>query len=296
MSKALRSFRSLRLLPVLLAVALAGALGTTAARAAGCPCSLFGNGGAPDLTHLVVGTNGGNPDLELGVKIQVTEPVDLIAVRFYKDDQETGFHAGTVWASDGTLLGQTFFASESGSGWQEQALGTPVRLVPGKVYVVSVGFNNTFVDTHFGLETQITNGPLQSVADGANGVFADQKGNFPDQTFASSNYFIDAVVTPATGPPATPRPENRYGFCSAPGNTWPDGTPIAAGTFLNLPLTQPLTDKHYAGAVPAYYVQDIGITCSLTPSQAALAASSTQKAGGGGDVNPYAFYTYVPNA
>jgi hypothetical protein len=95
---------------------------------------------------------------------------------------------------------------------------------------------------------------------------------------------------------APPRPADRYGYCSAPGDTYPDGTPIAAGTFLNLLLGQPDTDKHYTGAVPAYYVQGEGITCSLTPSQAALAAASTDKAGGGGDVNQYAFYTYVANA
>lgn len=99
---------------------------------------------------------------------------------------------------------------------------------------------------------------------------------------------------PGAAPSAPPRSADRFGFCSAPGDTRPDGTPIAPGTFLNLLLGQPETDRHYTGAVPAFYVQGVGITCSLTPQQAALAASSTQKAGGGGDVTPYGIYPYIP--
>ncbi len=92
---------------------------------------------------------------------------------------------------------------------------------------------------------------------------------------------------------SVPRPADRFGYCSSLGDTWQDGTPIMPGTFLNLLLGQPDTDKHYTGAVPAFYVEGVGITCSLTPQQAALAASSTKKAGGGGDVTPVGFYPYI---
>ena len=38
------------------------------------------------------------------------------------------------------------------------------------------------------------NGPLRSVDDGANGVYAAGLGSFPTETFVESNYFVDVVV------------------------------------------------------------------------------------------------------
>jgi hypothetical protein len=105
-----------------------------------------------------------------------------------------------------------------------------------------------------------------------------------------------ACVTSASAPEPT-----RVAYCSVTGNTWPDGTAVTPGTFLNLLSGQPATDKHYTGAVPAWYVEGVGLTCTLTPSQAALAAASTLRAGGGGDletpipgVPDYGIYPYVP--
>ena len=97
-------------------------------------------------------------------------------------------------------------------------------------------------------------------------------------------------------------PPPREAYCSVAGNTNPfTGDPIPAGTFLNLLAGQPNSDKHYAGDVPAWYVQGVGLTCSLTPAQAALAAASTQRVGAAGDpeipipgIPDYAIYTFVP--
>ncbi|MEA2256580.1 MAG: hypothetical protein QOG35_2625, partial [Solirubrobacteraceae bacterium] len=61
-------------------------------------------------------------------------------------------------------------------------------------YVVSVGVNARFVATTGGLRTQMTSGPLASVADGLNGVFGNAAGVFPTNSWQSSNYFVDAVV------------------------------------------------------------------------------------------------------
>jgi hypothetical protein len=91
-----------------------------------------------------------------------------------------------VWSSSGTLLATTTFAGESASGWQEQALSAPLALSPGQTYTVSVGLNSRAAE-------QVA-GPLKSVADGRNGVWADQAGDFPTQTWGSSNYFVDTVV------------------------------------------------------------------------------------------------------
>ncbi len=163
-----------------------------------CPCSLLTGSAAPAQTNLPTkdGRSGNGPwSLELGVKIQVSQPAQLTAIRFYKDAHETGTHIGRLWSSSGSLITQVTFQGETTSGWQQQALPTSVTLQPGQTYVISVGVNSTFVDTASGLQNKITNGPLSSVADAANGVFALAAGSFPNQTYHSSNYFVDAVIT-----------------------------------------------------------------------------------------------------
>ena len=110
---------------------------------------------------------------------------------------------------------------------------------------------------------------------------------------------VGACAAAAAAPKNTPP---REAYCSVAGNTNPfTGAPIAPGTFLDLLAGQPNTDKHYTGDVPAWFVQGVGLTCSLTPAQAALASASTQRVGAAGDpeipipgIPDYAIYTYVP--
>jgi len=109
----------------------------------------------------------------------------------------------------------------------------------------------------------------------------------------------ECPVAPTPGPAASPPPEPaRIAYCSVAGNTLPNGTPLVPGTFLNLLAGQPGADAHYTGATPAFWVEGVGLTCSLTPAQAALASASTVKVGGGG--TPLApefggFYTFIPS-
>jgi hypothetical protein len=161
------------------------------------PFSLFAPSLAPTATHLATsdGRGGTGPfTYELGVKVRVSAPAQLTAIRFYKDSGETGTHVGHVWSSSGQLLASTTFSGESASGWQQQSLSSPLALQTGQTYVVSVGFNAFFVMTGAGLANQITSGPLQSVADGANGVFGSAANSFPTNSYNSSNYFVDCVV------------------------------------------------------------------------------------------------------
>ena len=78
------------------------------------------------------------------------------------------------------------------------------------------------------------------------------------------------------------------GYCSAAGNTWPDGTAIVQGAFLYLVYQQPTTDSHYTGATPAIYVKGKGITCDPPP------AGYTQQGYAGNDLSVpdglYPFY------
>jgi hypothetical protein len=163
----------------------------------GCPCQLMDPTLTPQTTGLDTrdGRSGVGPwTYELGTKFQVASPASLTKVRFYKDAAETGTHVGTLWTASGSVVGQVTFGGETGSGWQEQALATPMALTPGVTYVLSVGFNNRFVMTAGGFSTQKSSGPLSSVADGQNGVFAAAAGVFPTGSWNNSNYLVDAVV------------------------------------------------------------------------------------------------------
>ncbi len=108
-----------------------------------------------------------------------------------------------------------------------------------------------------------------------------------------------ALALPGTTATVTHSGPDRYGYCSVAGNTDASGKPLAPGTFLNLYMAQPDTDKHYTGATPGYWVQGAGATCTLSPQQAAIAAASTTKVnhvGATGDPNQPEFYTYIPSA
>ena len=105
-----------------------------------------------------------------------------------------------------------------------------------------------------------------------------------------------ACVVAPVAPVWAPEP-SRIAYCSVAGNALPNGTPLVPGTFLNLLAGQPGTDTHYTGATPAFWVEGVGLTCSLTPAQAALASASTVKVGGGGTPLPAefgGFYTFIP--
>jgi hypothetical protein len=92
---------------------------------------------------------------------------------------------------------------------------------------------------------------------------------------------VGDTLTPAQGPQSSypnisatlgspsapvPRPPDRFGYCSAGGNTWQDGSAIPPGTFLNLLWEQPDNDSHYTGATIANFVWGLGITCDNPPA------------------------------
>ena len=162
-----------------------------------CPCSLLPITLLPERINRPVRDSRPLPgpwSYEMGVKITVDRPMVLSAIRYYKDNRENGAHTGTVWTSTGLVLAQTTFSAGTASGWQEQALATPLNLQPGSVYVVSVNINAFFVMTQFGLLNPYAVAGARTVADGLNGVYGSAKGVFPNTSYKSTNYFVDAVV------------------------------------------------------------------------------------------------------
>jgi hypothetical protein len=128
---------------------------------------------------------------ELGMKFRSATGGQISAIRYYKASSETGTHTGRIWTSTGTLLTSVIFTNETASGWQNQALTTPISIQANTTYVVSVNVNAYYVFTSEGLVNSIVNGDLSSVADGNNGVFNGTSGAFPTNSYRNTNYFRD---------------------------------------------------------------------------------------------------------
>jgi hypothetical protein len=136
---------------------------------------------------------------ELGLKFQSSQAGQITGLRFWKDANESGTHTGHLWSSSGSLLATATFTNETESGWQTVNLGSPVSITPNTTYVVSVNTgNNYFVDTPGGLASSIVNSPLDSVADGNDGVFGGVN-TFPTSSYNNSDYFRDVVFSAGSG-------------------------------------------------------------------------------------------------
>jgi len=82
---------------------------------------------------------------------------------------------------------------------------------------------------------------------------------------------------------------SRGGYCSVKGNTNPfTGAAIPPGTFLDLTGGQAASDTHYTGAVPANYLQGLGITCDVLPGY--VKTGETVGYFGSGDPGMYIYY------
>src|SRR5215831_16654395 len=140
-------------------------------------------------------SDGANVNYELGTVFTSDIAGTIAAIRFWKASSETGTHTGRLWTAAGQMLASVTFSNETGSGWQQQSLATPVPVAANTQYVVTVNTGATFyVATTGGLASQITNLDLSSVV-GANGLFGPP-GQFPTSTFNNSNYFRDIVFVP----------------------------------------------------------------------------------------------------
>lgn len=136
---------------------------------------------------------------ELGMKFKSTKAGNILAIRYYKAASDTGTHVGRIWSATGSPLTSVTFTGETASGWQEQALPTPLAILANTTYMVSVN-----VASHFPITTNafppspslpLTNGSLSVVNDGSNGRFG-APGVYPPNSYQNSNYFRDVLFLP----------------------------------------------------------------------------------------------------
>src|SRR4051794_17309128 len=136
-------------------------------------------------------TDGPGVDWELGMRFTSDNPGVIQAIRYYKSPSETGAHVGRIWSATGQQLATVTFTNESASGWQQQALATPLTINAATSYVVSVNTNSYYALTSQGFSSAISNAGLNAPV-GA-GVYNDVAGVFPTLVYQNENYFRDVV-------------------------------------------------------------------------------------------------------
>lgn len=177
---------------------------TTTGQTSGCPCTIWPNTATPQ----VAAANDGS-SVELGTKFRTSQDGVITGIRFYKGDGNVGSHVGSLWTSDGSLLGSVTFTNETSSGWQQAAFSSPVPVQANTVYVVSyfAPAGRYSLDSGY-FASEVTNGPLTAMADGTsggNGVYRyGSSGGFPSNTWQSSNYWVDVVFETTGGADTTP--------------------------------------------------------------------------------------------
>ena len=130
----------------------------------------------------------------------------ISAIRFYKSAQNSGPHVGSLWSSNGTLLGQATFTNETASGWQQVNFDTPVAITANTVYVASyhTSVGRYSINTGHFAASGVDTPPLHALQDGAgggNGVYVYSPASaFPSNTFQASNYWVDVVFVTSVSP------------------------------------------------------------------------------------------------
>jgi hypothetical protein len=161
-----------------------------------CPCTVW-------PANTVPGTiDDTDPKAtEIGMKFRSDINGRITGIRFYKAAGNTGTHVASLWTATGTLLASATFNGESASGWQQVNFPTPVAINANTTYVASYHTNvgHYSADTGFFASAGVDRPPLHALsnaAGGNNGVYKYSASSaFPNNTFQSTNYWVDVVFT-----------------------------------------------------------------------------------------------------
>ncbi|MBH8573810.1 DUF4082 domain-containing protein [Nostocaceae cyanobacterium CENA369] len=225
--------------------------------------------------------------VELGVKFRSDVNGSITGIRFYKGNGNTGTHIGNLWSSSGTQLATATFSNETASGWQQVNFNTPVAITANTVYVASyhTDVGHYASDNNFFAASGVDNPPLHALRDGengGNGVYNYGASSFPNNTFQSTNYWVDVVFTTNTGPDTTPPTVSS----KSPANS---ATGVSAGTSVTATFSEAMNSATIStntfqlqgsnntpiSATVSYNATNF--TATLTPSSP-LAASTTYTA------------------
>ncbi len=224
-------------------------------------------------------------NVELGVKFTADVSGFVSGVRFYKSAANTGTHTGTLWSAAGAPLATATFSGESTSGWQEATFSSPVAVTAGTTYVAS--YHTTtghYAATGQGFASAFDNAPLHApgnAAAGGNGVFAYGASSFPNQTYNSTNYWVDVTFTTSGSAPTAPGAPT--GVSASAGDTsatvsWvapvDGGSPITSYTVTPFVGSVAQTPTTVTGAPPATSTVVTGLTNGTTYTFTVTAANA----------------------
>lgn len=193
-----------------------------------CPCQIWPSGTVPGTT--AVSDPG---PLELGVKFRSETAGSITGIRFYKGSGNGGSHQGSLWATDGTLLGSVTFGSETPGGWQQASFTSPVNISAGTTYIASYYTTQghyAYDPQYFNTSGQ-DNAPLHALragVDGGDGVFKyGPQSAFPsDPSPNNANYWVDVVFSSTidTTPPSVISTQPALGATQVAINVAPAAT------------------------------------------------------------------------
>jgi len=149
--------------------------------------------------------------LEVGVKFQSSEKVQVTGIRIYRVDSSV--LTGSLWGPGRVLLARGKFSQGANNAWQDLTFADPVAITPGMTYVASYFTPKTRYAFRYGYFSNRapTVGPitaLRSVDGDPNGVYCydDQAcGFYPVYGHKDSNYWVTPLwripgVDPAPEP------------------------------------------------------------------------------------------------
>ena len=155
------------------------------------------------ITSAPTVADAGDPlSVNVGVKFRSDSDGEIAGLRFYKSALNTGTHVGTLWSSNGTLLGSVTFEDESQFGWQQALFPSPVPIAANTTYVVAylAPSGHYAADGNYFATSGTDSPPLHALAsgvDGQNGVFGyGSTIVFPSSSFQANNYWVDVIFTP----------------------------------------------------------------------------------------------------
>lgn len=169
-----------------------------------------------DLTAPANPDAGDGSALELGVKFKADVDGYVNGVRFYKSAANIGTHVGSLWASNGLLLGRATFTNESPSGWQSVTFDPPVEVTAGTTYTASYHApNGHYAASGAVFNSPVTNPPLRALVNASdpNGVYGySSVPTRPNNDWNATNYWVDVMFLP------TPPPGQVTGVSATGGN------------------------------------------------------------------------------
>jgi hypothetical protein len=223
-----------------------------------CPCTLWPDSAVP--ANVDPGSGGA---AEVGTRLSTDTAGYIIGVRFYKSAANVGTHVGHVWSSDGTLLGTVTFGSESPSGWQVAKLDNPVAVAPGTSYIVSyyAPAGHYSADNGYFALGGVDRRPLHAGQDccgESNGVYRSGSSGFPGSSWASTNYWVDAVFA-ETAPDAVP-PTVVFE------TPLPNATGVPVSSSVSVRFSEPVQASTVAFSLRSGTGQNVPGTTSYDPS------------------------------